>query len=60
MKNGLLAEEIMPVTITPRKGVPVTVDRDEHPRPETTLEALAALKPVVKANGTITAGNASA
>jgi len=59
MKNGFLAEEIIPVTITPRKGVPVTVDEDEHPRPETTLEALAALKPVVKANGTITAGNAS-
>ncbi len=59
MKSGFLAEEITPVTITPRKGVPVTVDKDEHPRPETTLEALAALKPIVKANGTITAGNAS-
>lgn len=59
MKNGLLAEEITPVTITPRKGVPVTVEEDEHPRPETTIEALAALKPIVKANGTITAGNAS-
>ena len=59
MKSGLLAEEITPVTITPRKGVPVTVDKDEHPRPETTLEGLAELKPIVKANGTITAGNAS-
>jgi acetyl-CoA acyltransferase len=59
MKSGILAEEITPVTITPRKGVPVTVDKDEHPRPETTLEGLAALKPIVKANGTITAGNAS-
>ena len=59
MKSGFLAEEITPVTITPRKGVPVTVDKDEHPRPETTLEALAELKPIVRANGTITAGNAS-
>ncbi len=59
MKNGGLAEEITPVTITARKGVPVTVVEDEHPRLETTLEALAALKPIVKANGTITAGNAS-
>ena len=59
MKSGFLAEEIIPVTIMPRKGVPLTVDKDEHPRPETTLEALAALKPIVKANGTITAGNAS-
>jgi len=58
-KNGFLAEEITPVTIMPRKGVPVVVDKDEHPRPDTTLEALAALKPIVKANGTITAGNAS-
>jgi acetyl-CoA acyltransferase len=59
MKNGVLAEEITPVTITPRKGVPVAVVEDEHPRPGTTLEALAALKPIVKPNGTITAGNAS-
>ena len=59
MKSGALAEEITPVTITPRKGVPVVVDQDEHPRPDTTLEGLAALKPIVKANGTITAGNAS-
>ncbi|MGA7460964.1 MAG: 3-oxoadipyl-CoA thiolase [Candidatus Korobacteraceae bacterium] len=59
MKNGYLAEEIAPVIITPRKGVPVIVDKDEHPRPETTIEGLAALKPIVKANGTITAGNAS-
>lgn len=59
MKRGFLAEEITAVTITPPKGVPVTVDQDEHPRPETTLEGLAALKPIVKAKGTITAGNAS-
>jgi 3-oxoadipyl-CoA thiolase len=59
MKSGAMAEEIVPVTITPRKGPPVVVDRDEHPRPDTTLEALSALKPIVKPNGTITAGNAS-
>src|ERR1039457_5095545 len=59
IKSGAFAEEIVPVTISGRKGVPVTVDQDEHPRPDTTLEALAALKPIVKANGTITAGNAA-
>ena len=59
MKNGVLAEEITPVTITPRKGTPISVDRDEHPRADTTLGGLAALKPVVKSRGTITAGNAS-
>ena len=59
IKNGALAEEITPVTITPRKGAPIVVDRDEHPRGDTTLEALAALKPIVRPNGTITAGNAS-
>ncbi len=59
IKSGALAEEIVPVTIPGRKGTPVVVSQDEHPRPDTTLEALAALKPIVKANGTITAGNAS-
>jgi acetyl-CoA acyltransferase len=59
MKNGVLAEEITPVTVMPRKGPPVVVDKDEHPRPQTTLEGLAGLKPIVKPNGTITAGNAS-
>ena len=59
MKSGALAEQITPVTITPKKGVPVTVDTDEHPRPDTTMEGLAELKPIVKPNGTITAGNAS-
>ena len=41
------------------KGGPVIVDRDEHPRPDTTLDALAKLKPVVREGGTVTAGNAS-
>jgi acetyl-CoA acyltransferase len=59
LANGNLVEEIVPVTIAAVKGNSAVVDRDEHPRPETTLEGLAALKPIVKANGTITAGNAS-
>lgn len=58
IKAGRLSEEIIPVTIPQRKGEPVIVDRDEHPR-DTTLEALARLKPYVKADGTVTAGNAS-
>ncbi len=59
MKSGQLAEELTPVTTTPPKGSPVVIDRDEHPRPGTTLELLSALKPIVRSNGTITAGNAS-
>src|SRR5579875_2070641 len=58
-RSGALAEQITAVTIASRKGPPVVVDQDEHPRPDTTLEGLAALKPIVKADGTITAGNAS-
>ncbi len=56
---GYFAEEIVPVTITDRKGRETIVDRDEHPRPETTMEMLAKLKPVVRPDGTVTAGNAS-
>ena len=59
LQSGALAEEITPVTITARKGAPIVVDKDEHPRPDTTMAVLAALKPIAKANGTITAGNAS-
>jgi len=59
IKSGALAEEIVPVTISGRKGVSVVVNQDEHPRPDTTLEALAALKPIVKPGGAITAGNAA-
>src|ERR1700688_3593434 len=55
---GRLAEEIVPVTIPQKKGDPIVVNRDEHPR-ETTLEALARLKGIVKPDGTVTAGNAS-
>jgi acetyl-CoA acyltransferase len=57
-KNGKLAQEIIPVILPQRKGDPVVVDIDEHPR-LTSLEKLAALKPITTANGTITAGNAS-
>jgi 3-oxoadipyl-CoA thiolase len=56
--NGRLAAEIVPVTIPQRKGDAVVVDRDEHPR-QTTLEALAKLKPIVRPDGSVTAGNAS-
>lgn len=55
---GYFAEEITPITI-PGKAGPVTVNKDEHPRPETTLEGLAKLKPIVRNPGTVTAGNAS-
>jgi 3-oxoadipyl-CoA thiolase len=57
--SGYLAEEIAPVTVPGGKAGPVIVDKDEHPRADTTLEALAKLKPFVRDPGTITAGNAS-
>jgi acetyl-CoA acetyltransferase family protein len=56
--NGRLAAEIVAVEIPQRKGDPVVVDKDEHPR-ATSLEALAKLKPIVRPDGTVTAGNAS-
>ena len=56
--RGFFEQEIIPVTIPQRKGEPVVIAQDEHPR-ATTLEALTKLKPVVKADGTVTAGNAS-
>jgi 3-oxoadipyl-CoA thiolase len=57
-KNGWLSEEIVPVTIPQRKGEPVVVDTDEHPR-LSSVEKLATLKPVSRKDGTVTAGNAS-
>ena len=57
-KNGRLAKEIVPVTIPAKKGEAVVVDKDEHPR-ETSMEALGKLKPIVRPEGTVTAGNAS-
>ena len=59
IKDGRLAEEIVPVTIPQKKGNPLVVDKDEHPRADTTLESLSRLKGVVKPDGTVTAGNAS-
>jgi acetyl-CoA C-acetyltransferase len=57
-KAGFFENEITPVTIAQKKGDPIVVGKDEHPR-ETSLEALAKLKPIVRADGTVTAGNAS-
>ena len=57
-KNGRLAREITPVSIPQKKGEPVIIDHDEHPR-ETTLEKLAALGTPFRKGGTVTAGNAS-
>ncbi|NIE96009.1 3-oxoadipyl-CoA thiolase [Acinetobacter sp. Tr-809] len=57
--NGFFKNEIVPVSIPQRKGDAVVVDTDEHPRASTTLDALSKLKGVVKADGTVTAGNAS-
>jgi acetyl-CoA acyltransferase len=57
-KNGTLAQEITPVVIQQKKGDPITVSQDEHPR-ATSMEALAKLKGVVRPDGTVTAGNAS-
>jgi acetyl-CoA acyltransferase len=56
---GFFAGEIVPVCIPQKNGDPKVFNTDEHPRPDTTLEGLAKLKPVVKPNGTVTAGNAS-
>lgn len=58
-ENGFFDKEITPVSIPQRKAEPVIVKKDEHPRADTTLEGLAKLKSIVKADGTITAGNAS-
>ncbi|MDO9089481.1 MAG: acetyl-CoA C-acyltransferase, partial [Burkholderiaceae bacterium] len=57
-KAGFFDAEITPVTIAQKKGDPIVVSRDEHPR-DTSLEALAKLKPIVRPDGTVTAGNAS-
>jgi acetyl-CoA acyltransferase len=59
MENGRLAKEITPVTIRQRKGDPIIVSQDEHPRPQTTMEALAKLPAPFREGGSVTAGNAS-
>jgi acetyl-CoA acyltransferase len=58
-KSGFFGREIVSVPVPQKKGEPKIIDKDEHPRPDTTLEALAKLRPVVKAGGSVTAGNAS-
>ncbi len=57
--SGKFAEEIVPVPVPQRKGEPLMVDTDERPRRDTTLEALARLKPAFRKNGSVTAGNSS-
>ncbi|GAB6888270.1 acetyl-CoA C-acetyltransferase [Desulfothermus okinawensis JCM 13304] len=59
LEAGKFKDEIVPVEIPQRKGDPIIFDTDEHPRPTTTMEALAKLKPAFKKDGTVTAGNAS-
>ncbi|WP_201629134.1 3-oxoadipyl-CoA thiolase [Psychrobacter maritimus] len=56
---GFFKDEITPVSIPQRKGEPVIIDTDEHPRADTTLEKLTKLRPIVTSDGTVTAGNAS-
>jgi acetyl-CoA acyltransferase len=56
---GIFAEEISPILLPQRGGGDKVIDLDEHPRPETTLEGLAKLKPFVRADGSVTAGNSS-
>jgi 3-oxoadipyl-CoA thiolase len=58
-ESGAFRDRIVPVEAPDGKAGPVIVDRDEHPRPETSLDGLAKLKPIVRAGGTVTAGNAS-
>jgi acetyl-CoA C-acetyltransferase len=59
IKEHRFKDEIVPVLIPQKKGDPITVDTDEYPRPGTTAEKLAALKPAFKKDGSVTAGNAS-
>ncbi len=59
IEAGRFADEIVPVEVPRRKGDPVRVDGDEHPRPGTTVDSLARLKPVFKKGGSVTAGNSS-
>ncbi|HKZ87115.1 MAG TPA: acetyl-CoA C-acetyltransferase [Anaerolineae bacterium] len=59
IESGKFAEEIVPVSIPQRKGDPIVVSRDEHPRPDTSMESLGKLRPAFRQGGTVTAGNAS-
>ena len=57
--SGVFVEQIVPITVAYDKGATTVVETDEHPRPQTTVEALAALRPAFAANGTVTPGNSS-
>ncbi len=57
--DGAFSDEILPVSVPARRGDPVVVERDEHPRPDTTLEGLGRLRPAFDAGGTVTAGSSS-
>lgn len=59
METGRFKDEIIPVMVPQKKKEPIIFDQDEHPRPNTTLEGLANLKPAFQKDGTVTAGNAS-
>jgi acetyl-CoA C-acetyltransferase len=59
IRHGRFKDEIVPVPVPQKKGEPLPVDTDEYPRPDTSLDTLARLKPAFKKNGTVTAGNAS-
>jgi acetyl-CoA C-acetyltransferase len=59
MADGSFSQEIVAVDVPKRKGAPLRIATDEYPRPDTTVEKLAALKPAFKTDGTVTAGNAS-
>ncbi|MEE8596071.1 MAG: thiolase family protein [Gemmatimonadota bacterium] len=59
IEEGRFADEIIPVEVPRRKGDPLVVDRDEHPRPDVTLEGLGKLRPAFRRDGTVTAGSAS-
>ena len=59
IKAGVFADEIVPVSIPQKKGNPIVVTTDEHPRPDTTLDKISGMKPAFTADGTVTAGNAS-
>jgi 3-oxoadipyl-CoA thiolase len=58
-EEGRFADQIVPVAVPQKRGDPIVVDRDEHPRPDTSLEALARLRPAFREGGTVTAGNSS-
>ena len=58
-ERGIFAEEVVPVEVPQRRGPPILVEKDEHIRPDTTVEKLATLRPAFKPDGTVTAGNAS-